>query len=241
VAFVSNRARNGGGIANVDSRSRVVHASFYDNRGQAGGGVYNDGSSSAELRNSVLWASTGTGPDVHDLGSPSSVEHVMGAQVLSGSGNAVLPGDPFDLVQPGGRVFLNQGLVTPPTALGGGSNAVADDSTFGFQALGMAPWATLTTASDGTVGGGVVDLGRHYSPGAATIRTFDGTASAATWTSSGVDACVLFNDSDGTLEVPAAGELASGSASHVHPSGTELALVCFGPLGEPAVAFATVP
>jgi hypothetical protein len=241
VAFVSNLASNGGAIANGGSRPRIVHASFYDNRSQAGGGVYNDASSSAELKNSAFWASTGTGPDVRDLGSPSSVEYVMGAQVFSGSGNAVLSGDPFDLVQPGGRLFLNQGLVAPPTALGGGSNAVADDETFGFQALGMAPWATLTTASDGTLGGNVVDLGRHHSPAAAAIRTFNVTASEAAWTSTGVDACVLFNDADGTIRAPAADQLESGGLPHTHPSGTELGLVCFGPVGEPAVAFANVP
>jgi predicted outer membrane repeat protein len=240
VAFVSNRARNGAGIQGLTATTSIVHASFYDNRSQAGGGVHNDGTSSVDVKNSVFWASTGSGPDVFNVGS-SSFEHVMGSQVFDGSGNAVLSGNPFDLVQPSARLFLNQGLATPPTALASGSNAIADDATFGFEALGMAPWATLTTASDGTLGGSVVDLGRRYAPDGVTIRTFDVTASAATWTATGVDACVLFNDADKTIAVPAADRLESGSESHRHPSGTELALVCFGPVGEPAVAFASVP
>jgi predicted outer membrane repeat protein len=240
VAFVSNGAKNGGAISAMESKSWLVHTSFYANRSEAGGGVHNDATASAELKNSVLWANTGTDPDVHNVGA-SSFEHVMGSQVFAGNGNAVLQINPFHLTSPGARLFLNQGISTPPTALGGGSNAIADDETFGFQALGMAPWATLTTAADGVLGGEVVDLGRHYFPAAATIRTFVVTASAAAWTTTGVDACVLFNNRDGTLAVPAADQLESGSASHAHPSGIELALACFGPLGEPAVAFATVP
>jgi predicted outer membrane repeat protein len=241
VSFISNRARNGGALHGLGSSPRLVHASFSDNRASAGGGVYNDAASSAQLENSVFWASTGTGPDVLDLGAPSLVSHTMGGQVLAGGGNAVLSGNPFHLVQPGARLFLDQGRITPPTALDSGSNAIADDVSVGFEALGMPPWSSLTTASDGTLDGGTADLGRHQFPDAATVQMFRVTGTAISWATSGVDACVLFNDADTTILPLAAAELESGNLPTALPRGTDYALVCFGPMGEPAVAFATVP
>jgi predicted outer membrane repeat protein len=246
ATFLSNSARAGGAIAatthpetDVASEVRLTNASFLDNRATVeGGGVFTSGGSSATIRNSVFWGGSGTDPDVHDPGPSASRSHVAASTLLTGSGNLALPGDPFEVVQPGGRVFLNQSLSTPPSALDAGLDAFADDPEFGFQALGLSAWQELSTAADGRVDASSVDLGRHHAPAAAAITSFSADAASYSWATINVDSCLAFNDVDTSvvvLDSPAGSEPAS------FPSGSELTLVCFGATGEPAVAFATVP
>ncbi|HEY3496385.1 MAG TPA: right-handed parallel beta-helix repeat-containing protein, partial [Polyangiaceae bacterium] len=240
VAFWANRARSGAAVANRTARgTRLVQASFLDNDAHEGV-VYNEGSSSSELRNSVFFAARAAQSELVDLGAPSVAEFVAARHLLPGTGNAVLAADPFELA-PGARLFLNQALAAPPSALDAGSTAVAEDPESGFTALAETPWTELTTAADGRFDTGTVDLGRHYEPAAATILSFEARSTSFAWSTASVDSCFLFNVAEESIASLAPNELASGTRWHTSSSATEFALICFGPVGEPTVAFATVP
>jgi predicted outer membrane repeat protein len=242
VAFWSNIARWGGAVAsNGSSRIRLSHASFLDNRAELGGGIYTQSTASSILLNSVLWGSAGSGPDVYDLGSTSQNDHVGAAQMLAGPGNSILPGDPFELVQPGARLYLNRNPSAGSSALNAGAATIADDPDVGFAALGLAAWSELTTAADGQLDSDPVDLGRHYDPNQAAILGFEASASRISWRTVFADRCAVFNDADATSSFVEADRLPDGSESHGYASNTEFTLVCFGPQGEPSVAFASVP
>jgi predicted outer membrane repeat protein len=241
ATFVANEARYGGAVGSLDGSSvRLNHASFLANKGEVASGVYTQAGSASSLSNSVFWGGLGMGPDVLDLGSASTVANVGSAQPLTGSGNVTLLSDPFELLQPGARLFLKQ-AIGGPSALDAGSGAAADDPTFGFEAMGLAPWAELTTASDGSLDADSVDLGRHYSPTAVRVNAFSADSEGVSWSTGGADACRLFNDAAAIFSRITGTEVAAGTKTHTHASGTGLALVCFGAEGEPAVAFARVP
>jgi predicted outer membrane repeat protein len=240
VAFLSNRSAVGGAVWNGGAgQTRLIHASFFDNRAPGAGSVYNEGSSSVTIANSVFWGSTGSGPDVVNLGT-LGVECVAGTQAFVGACNGALNRDPFERPHPTGPLFLNQSPVEEPTALNAGSNAVADDPATGFEAVGLPPWSELTTAADGRADDGTVDLGRHYSPLAVRVGVFAADATRLDWRTTNGDACSVY-DSVSYAPTPIdANALAEGSRSHAYPIGTELTLICFGAVGEPAVAFARV-
>jgi hypothetical protein len=129
------------------------------------------------VRNSVFWGGGGTDPDIHGEGAAgATVAYVATAQALSGSGNLLLQDDPFELLSPGARLFLNQSRSTPPSVLDAGLDAFADDTEVGFSALGLSPWQELSTAAIGSDDVDTVDLGRHYAPSAGADRIFQWTA-----------------------------------------------------------------
>jgi predicted outer membrane repeat protein len=240
VAFLSNRSAVGGAVWNGGAgQTRLVHASFFDNRAPGAGSVYNEANSSVSVANSVFWSSTGSGPDLVNLGT-SELECVAGSQTFIGACNGALTSDPFERPLSTGPLFLNQSLVEEPTALNRGSNAVADDPATGFEAVGLPPWSELTTAADGRADDGTVDLGRHYSPLAVQVGAFAAEATRLTWRTTNSDACNVYDSVSHAPTPVDASALAEGSRSHAYASGTELTLICFGAVGEPAVAFARV-
>jgi len=242
VAFLANTARQGGAIGTLSgSHPLVNHATFFENSADLGGAIHNPADSTTTLRNSVAWASSGSEPGIVDLGAASVTEHVASMQALSGAGNSVLTGNPFEAGYGGTRLFLKQEPLPPPSPLDAGLASFADDPVTGFGALGLGPWASLSTAADGRIDQAAVDLGRHYSPSAAVVDAFAAQASTLSWQSRNADDCAIFSDADARFTVVLPDQIASGSLSHTHASGTQLTLICFGPVGEPALAFAKVP
>ena len=100
----------------------------------------------------------------------------------------------------------------------------------------------MTTASDGTLDTGTVDMGRHYDPVRVSITAFMADASDLTWSTGSTPFneyyCVITNDQDGN--VIDAADLTSGTATHGLTTGAVATMACYG-IGMPALAQATVP
>ena len=101
----------------------------------------------------------------------------------------------------------------------------------------------MTTASDGTLDTGTVDMGRHYDVVRVTITAFTADATDLTWTTgSPVPVeyyCVITNDQDGTVIVIDPADLTTGTAVHGLITGAVATMACYG-IGMPALAEATV-
>ena len=120
----------------------------------------------------------------------------------------------------------------------------AVDIVTGFVALGLPDWRDMTTASDGRLDTGTVDMGRHYDPVRVTITAFTADASDLSWSTGSTPSveytCVITNDQDGSVIVIDPADLASGTVTHGLTSDAVAAMACYG-IGMPALAEAIVP
>ena len=155
----SSSANNGGGMANYTSSAPVLtNVTFSTNTASAnGGGMYNTGASNAVVTNGVFWGNSGTSVDVANSTSTPVITYTCSAQAIAGTGNVTLGGNPL-VAGSNGELFINQGSA----CVNAGSDAAANDATYGFQALGLTDWTGLTTSSAGNLDVTPVDMGRHY-------------------------------------------------------------------------------
>ena len=222
-------------------RPNLTNVTFSGNSASgAGGGMINQSIANPTLTNVVFWGNSddGSGPDVANIDTSSPVITNTYSAALGGTNPQTLSINPFD-VGPSGELFLIQNSV----CVNAGADTAADDVVTGLPAA-LLDWRDMTTASDGTLDTGTVDMGRHYDPVRVTITALTADATDLTWTTGSTPMdeyyCVITNDQDGAVIVVDPADLTTGTAAHGLTTGAVAWMACYG-IGMPALAQDMVP
>jgi predicted outer membrane repeat protein len=239
VSFAGNEGALSGGAIDADYADvDVSHASF-DGNASASGATLRLANTIVLLTNSALW-DAGPAPTAVFGAATSLVENTCVPGGLAGAGNVDLDGlspalgAPF-ASPPSGQLFLAQaaaGEAFTSACVDAGSDVHADAS--------VPDWRLRTTRSDQLADATPADAGHHLGVEDVVIWALAADATQVSWDTQSAVTCALTNDVDsGVVSLPSAA-VASGATAHGQPSGTRLALTCFGPAA-PAVATVVVP
>ena len=244
-AFSQNSASNGGAILYEAGSAIVTNSTFSDNAAFGKGAIHANAAHATTdftLSNSVLWGNAGSDAGVYIDGSIFSplILNTCSEEILDGNDNAAVEQSPFDMPYASPLIFLDP---SPGLAcIDLGSDDAASSAGIEWSAQSTQVGGALDMDSgDGLQTGSDVDAGRHYYPGTVRIETLSAGATDLAWTTSFAEYCQIFNDSDATWTEVSGTILAAGNLPHGKTSGVRMTLVCFGQVGEPAIAHAIVP
>lgn len=157
TSLINNIAQQGGAVWNLGGNLSFINTTLAYNRSDREGAAiyalvasYAGDDTQIRILNSILWANeSGSSELFVDDTSRLDLTYTASSEAWEGIGNIELASDPF-VIGATGELFLNQ--EHNPCIDAGDSSELTWD------------WQSQSTALDGELDQGVVDLGRHYQP-----------------------------------------------------------------------------